>query len=269
MLNKFVFAACALALSTSPVLADHHKGPMGPPPAGIMIPLPPGLMMPPPEEGPEKLADFVLAHLDEDGDGTISRDELLAAMKGGMPHHDGGDGGKMGGFSKDDEARDSMPHSGGDDGEGDHHDGDMAGISAGDEGLESLPQPDECGETLSTTERSPIAEGVSCGGSDSVGNQLNRTVCNVAPYNSSAISLPEGRAADCFRIAAIKGHNITFEIIKEADGSVIFDTSMGKAAFDTLVLIGEPGDTVYRINLTGADEADASVTLEFIDHPTF
>ena len=44
---------------------------------------------------------------------------------------------------------------------------------------------------------------------------------------------------------------------------------MGKAAFDTLVLIGEPGDTVYRINLTGADEADASVTLEFIDHPTF
>ena len=245
MLNKFVFAACALALSTSPVLADHHKGPMGPPPAGIMIPLPPGLMMPPPEEGPEKLADFVLAHLDEDGDGTISRDELLAAMKGGMPH------------------------SGGDDGEGDHHDGYMAGISEGDEGLESLPQPDECGETLSTTERSPIAEGVSCGGSDSVGNQLNRTVCNVAPYNSSAISLPEGRAADCFRITAIKGHNITFEIIKEADGSVIFDTSMGKAAFDTLVLIGEPGDTVYRINLTGADEADASVTLEFIDHPTF
>ena len=64
--------------------------------------------------------------------------------------------------------------------------------------------------------------------------------------------MPEGRAADCFRIAAIKGNNITFEIVKESDGSVIFDTSMGKTAIDTLVLIGEPGDTVYRINLTGA-----------------
>ena len=54
-----------------------------------------------------------------------------------------------------------------------------------------------------------------------------------------------------------------------SEGCVIFDTSMGKTAFDTQVLIGEPGDTVYRINLTGADEADASVTLDFIDHPMF
>ena len=142
-------------------------------------------------------------------------------------------------------------------------------ISEGDEGLESLPHPEECGETLTSSEMGPIAEGVSCGSSDSVGNQLNRTVCNVAPYNSNVISMPEGRAADCFRIAAIKGNNITFEIVKESDGSVIFDTSMGTIAFDRLVLIGEPGDTVYRINLTGADEADASVTLEFIDHPMF
>ena len=142
-------------------------------------------------------------------------------------------------------------------------------ISEVDEGLESLPHPEECGETLTSSEMGPIAEGVCCGSSDSVGNQLNRTVCNVAPYNSNAISMPEGRAADCFRIAALKGNNITFEIVKESDGSVIFDTSMGTTAFDRLVLIGEPGDTVYRINLTGADEADASVTLEFIDHPMF
>ena len=142
-------------------------------------------------------------------------------------------------------------------------------ISEGDEGLESLPHPEECGETLTSSEMGPIAEGVSCGSSDSVGNQLNRTVCNVTPYNSNVISMPEGRAADCFRIAALKGNNITFEIVKESDGSVIFDTSMGTIAFDRLVLIGEPGDTVYRINLTGADEADASVTLEFIDHPMF
>ena len=242
MLNKVIFAACALALSTSPLLAGHHKGPMGPPPAGIMIPLPGGAMMPPPEEGPDKLADFVLDHLDKDGDEKISKDELLDALKGGMPHHGDGDG---------------------------DSDGEMSGISEGDEGLESLPHPEECGETLTSSEMGPIAEGVSCGSSDSVGNQLNRTVCNVAPYNSNVISMPEGRAADCFRIAAIKGNNITFEIVKESDGSVIFDTSMGTTAFDRLVLIGEPGDTVYRINLTGADEADASVTLEFIDQPMF
>ena len=244
MLNKVIFAACALALSTSPLLAGHHKGPMGPPPAGIMIPLPGGAMMPAPEEGPDKLADFVFDHLDKDGDEKISKDELRDVLKDGMPHH--GDG----------------------DSDGDS-DGEMSGISEGDEGLESLPHPEECGETLTSSEMGPIAEGVSCGSSDSVGNQLNRTVCNLAPYNSNAISMPEGRAADCFRIAAIKGNNITFEIVKESDGSVIFDTSMGTTAFDRLVLIGEPGDTVYRINLTGADEADASVTLEFIDHPMF
>ena len=244
MLNKVIFAACALALSTNPLLAGHHKGPMGPPPAGIMIPLPAGAMMPAPEEGPDKLADFVLDHLDKDGDGKISKDELLDALKGGMPHHGDSDGDSDG-------------------------DSEMSGISEGDEGLESLPHPEECGETLTSSEMGPIAEGVSCGSSDSVGNQLNRTVCNLAPYNSNAISMPEGRAADCFRIAAIKGNNITFEIVKESDGSVIFDTSMGTIAFDRLVLIGEPGDTVYRINLTGADEADASVTLEFIDHPMF
>jgi hypothetical protein len=265
MLNKVIFAACALALSTSPLLAGHHKGPMGPPPAGIMIPLPGGAMMPAPEEGPDKLADFVFDHLDKDGDGKISKDELRDALKGGMPHH----GDEK--ISKDelrDVLKDGMPHHGDGDSDGDS-DGEMSGISEGDEGLESLPHPEECGETLTSSEMGPIAEGVSCGSSDSVGNQLNRTVCNLAPYNSNAISMPEGRAADCFRIAAIKGNNITFEIVKESDGSVIFDTSMGTTAFDRLVLIGEPGDTVYRINLTGADEADASVTLEFIDHPMF
>jgi hypothetical protein len=144
MLNKVIFAACALALSTSPLLAGHHKGPMGPPPAGIMIPLPAGAMMPAPEEGPDKLADFVLDHLDKDGDGKISKDELLDALKGGMPHHGDSDGDSDG-------------------------DSEMSGISEGDEGLESLPHPEECGETLTSSEMGPIAEGVSCGSSHSVG----------------------------------------------------------------------------------------------------
>ena len=30
-----------------------------------------------------------------------------------------------------------------------------------------------------------------------------------------------------------------------------------------------PDGAVYRINLLSADEADASITVEFIDHPTF
>ena len=60
MFNKIVLAACALALSTGPVIADHHEGPAGPPPAALMIPLPPDAMLPPPVEGPEKLVDLPL-----------------------------------------------------------------------------------------------------------------------------------------------------------------------------------------------------------------
>ena len=149
-------------------------------------------------------------------------------------------------------------------------DGDgVHGISEGDEGLEGLHYPAECGEDLSESELGPVATNVSCGTSESEGNQVQRTVCNVGPYNSAAISLPSERAADCFRIAAIKGNNIAFEIVNEDDGMVLFDMSMGKEAVDRLVLTGGPDGAVCRINLLSADEADASITVEFIDHPTF
>ena len=48
----------------------------------------------------------------------------------------------------------------------------------------------------------------------------------------------------------------------------MYHTSMGKTTYDTLVLTGGPGGTVYRIKLLGADETDARITLEFIDHRT-
>ena len=36
-----------------------------------------------------------------------------------------------------------------------------------------------------------------------------------------------------------------------------------------VLLVGEPGDTVYQLKLISADEPDAAITVKFIDHPTF
>ena len=265
MLFRIIAASCCFLLGASSALAEgHEEGP--PPPEGPHI-----LLMPPPDTEPPAdfeppadmdeakaaILDLFFDLMDTNGDGRLSKDEL-AAWIGHVhfPHHPGdpGDPGDHG---------DHGNH--GDEG----NEGETSGISEGDEGLEGLPHPSACGEELTADELGPQEENVGCAGSESVGNLLNRTVCNTDPYKSNAISLPEGRAADCFGIEAIKGRNIVFEIVKEADASVVFDTSMGKEAFETLVLIGEPGGTVYRINLLSADEADASVTLKFIDHPMF
>jgi hypothetical protein len=139
------------------------------------------------------------------------------------------------------------------------------GISAGMEGTEDLPEPD-CSAANMDAEMSPVEENVSCPNSDAVGNLVHRTVCNEDPFRSQAISLPADRAADCFNISAIRGNNIEFEIINEADGTVLFHTSMGEEAYRMLVLTGE---VIYRVNLINADEADAGITVEFIDHPMF
>ena len=113
------------------------------------------------------------------------------------------------------------------------------GVSEGDEGLEGKPHPPECTEELITNEMGPQAEGEAC--AETEGNLVFRTVCNVEGFNAQAISLPEGRAAGCFDIEAIRGSNIVFEIVRESDGAVEFDTSMGKDAFHTLVLVGPGG----------------------------
>ncbi len=149
--------------------------------------------------------------------------------------------------------------------------GEGTGISEDFPRFEGLPAPPPCDAELQNSELSPQATDVACEGSESVGNLVFRTVCNSAPYNTNAISLPNGRAADCFGIEAIKGHNIEFQIVEEATGNQMFHTSFGKGSLKTLVLTGNDptSDTVYRIELINADELDAAITVKFIDHPQF
>jgi len=137
------------------------------------------------------------------------------------------------------------------------------GISEGDEGLEGKPHPPECSDELFPSEMQPQAEGEPC--AETEGNLVFRTVCNVEGFNAQAISLPDGRAAGCFAIEAIRGHGIVFEIARESDGSVVFDTSMGKEAYHNLVLVGPE---VYHVKLVGGSP-DAAITVRFVDHGVF
>ena len=252
MKEKLFLIGGALILWGSVSMAQEPPPP--PPPGGGM---PHIVVAPPPEtsgpEGVEMTGDPVVdipvvvsamfAMMDVDGNGELSREELEAwimhvhipPMMGLGPDGcgDGGCGGE--------------------------------GVSVGMEGTEDLPEP-ECSFATQEAEMSPVAENVSCASSEAVGNLVHRTVCNVDEFRSQAISLPAGRAVDCFDIVALRGNNIEFEIVNEADGTVIFDTSMGAEAFRTLMLTGA---AVYRVNLISADEGDAGLTVEFIDHPMF
>ena len=252
MKEKLFLIGGALILWSSVSMAQEPPPP--PPPGGGM---PHIVVAPPPEtsgpEGVEMTGDPVVdvpvvvsamfAMMDVDGNGELSREELEAwimhvhipPMMGLGP--DGCDDGGCGG----------------------------EGVSVGMEGTEDLPEP-ECSFVTQEAEMSPVAENVSCVSSEAVGNLVHRTVCNVDEFRSQAISLPAGRAVDCFDIVALRGNNIEFEIVNEADGTVIFDTSMGAEAFRTLMLTGA---AVYRVNLISADEGDAGLTVEFIDHPMF
>ncbi|MBT3345450.1 MAG: hypothetical protein HN712_14365 [Gemmatimonadetes bacterium] len=240
MLKKLLLTTCILGIAFAVTAQDPP-----PPPPGLMIPLPADMVPPPPDAGPEAFDAFlsdVIGLIDKDGDGRISKEELMGWMASFGPPMDG-----------------EGPHM---DGEGPH------GLSEDMPDMEGKPSPPPCSEELRDSELGPQAEDVACGRSESVGNVIFRTVCNTDPYNSNAIVLPEGRAADCFGIEAIRGHNIVFEIVEEG-GGLVWDMSMGKDAFRTLVLVGGPGGTTYRINLISADEPDASITVKFIDHPTF
>ena len=294
MFKKMLLTTSALLLSSTLVWAQGD--PPEPPPDGEMMP-PQVILAPPPgteepegvemPEDPDAAAEMVVeifhGMMDTDGSGELSLDELRAwVMHVHMPPPPPGGDGCMGGCAGDagdgcmggcagDAGDGCMGGCAGDAGDGcmggcGGDGGDMGGVSEGDEGLEGAPHPPECSDEVRDNELLPQEENVSCPHSESVGNLLFRTVCNMDGWRDQAISLPPERAADCFAVEAIKGHNIVFEIINEADGAQMFHTSMGKAAFDTLVLTGE---NIYRINLISADEPDARITVRFIDHAMF
>ncbi len=250
MLTKWMVALVGLALCSSSVQAAEdspppHKGAFHP---ALVIPLPDDFAPPPPpedHEGRKGWFENAFGAIDKNGDGLISKEEMMAAWRERREDH--------GGEEHSDEP-----------GEG------FGSLSAEDEELSDLPEPPPCGEDLRSRELTPQEENYPCSGSESVGNLIYRTVCNMDPYKSEAISLPFERAADCFGLEAIRGSGITFEIIEESTGTSVFNTADGKAAFETLVLTGGPSGTkVYRINLLSGDSSDASLTIRFIDHPVF
>ena len=108
-------------------------------------------------------------------------------------------------------------------------------LSADAEELSDLPEPPLCDEDLRSSELTPQEENYPCSGSESVGNLIYRTVCNMDPYKSEAISLPFERAADCFGLEAIRGSGITFEIVEESTGTSVFNTADGNWTQDVFI----------------------------------
>ena len=267
---KFLATAAAICLGLTFVEAqDEPPPPMPHDVPHVVLGPPPGFEPPDHPEMPEDPAeahemalDLFFQFMDANGNGEIDNAEFRAWLwHFHMPMHEGDH--PEGDHPEGDHPEGDHPE--GDHPEGDHPEGDMMGVSAGDPGTEGMPEPPMCSDELRDGELGPQAEGVSCPHSDSVGNLVFRTVCNSDPWRSQAISLPAGRAADCFGLEAIAGHHIEFEIVNEADGTPVFHTSMGKEAFDHLVLT----EGVYHINILSADEPDARITVRFIDHPMF
>lgn len=125
--------------------------------------------------------------------------------------------------------------------------------------------PPECSAELVNSEMLPQAENVACGSSS--GNLLFRTVCNMAGFDSQAISLPDGRDADCFGIESQTAGVVVFTVYPESDPSnLIFDSTRDGLHNIGAVHLGDTG--VYRIDLDeAASDPGARVTVKFIDHP--
>lgn len=253
MIRRLVLLGAVLAMSTSlaqaqdDMMGDHP--PMHPevilaPPEGFEPPsdMPPPPMTDDPEEARAMMLEHFFGFMDADGSGAVDLDEFRFWVRDfRMPPPDG----MMPGGMHD----------------GDMHDGDsgMDGVLREGEGdLADLDIAPECSDELRDSELGPQAEGVPCG--DKEGNLLFRTICNMPGYQSVAISLPDGRAAGCFGLEALRGE-ISFEIIREDDGTVIWDTSMGKDSYRDLKIDG-PG--VYQIKSTGGSP-DGAVTVKFVD----
>jgi hypothetical protein len=282
MVRKLLVACAVMGLSLGvvqaqePMEGDHP--PMHPeiilgPPEGFEPPAD----MPPPEmsedsvENERMMIDSFFQFMDTDGSGAIDHGEFHLWVRGAhMPMPPDG---KMGTGQR---GRRSTPgdHRGepmrwdpvsgtmGDmpDGDGDGE-GEMDGIlRAGDPDLADLNIAPECSDELRESEQIPQQRGyqVPCG--EREGNLIFRTICNMPGYNTVAISLPDGRKAACFGLAALRGE-IGFKIIREDDGSVVFDTTWGKEAYKGLMI---SGPAVYQIKSTGGTQ-DGAVTLRFVD----
>ena len=247
MLRKLAMIGAIMALCLGVVQAqgdmmgDHP--PMQPgvvlgPPDGFMPPadMPPPPMTDDPEEARHMMLDAFFRMMDADGSGAIEPGEFHAWVRDfHMP-----------------------PPPDGMMGDGMMHDGDMEGIlRAGEGDLADLNIAPECSDDLRSSEQSPQAEGVPCG--DREGNLIFRTICNMPGFESVAISLPDGRAAGCFSLEALRG-GIGFEIVTE-DGMHIWDTTMGKESYRDLKLDG-PG--VFQVKSIGGSP-DGAVTIKFVD----
>lgn len=249
MLRKLTVLCSVLAMSVGITHAQDDMNdhpPMHPevrlaPPEGFEPPsdMPPPPMTDDPEENKMMMLDHFFGFMDADGNGSLDREEFGAWVRDFHmpPPPDGMHGDGM--------------HDGGE--------GMMDGILREGEGdLADLNIAPECSDELRDSELGPQAEGVPC--HDKEGNLLFRTICNMPGYQSVAISLPDGRAAGCFGLEALRGE-ISFEIVREDDGSVIWDTSMGKDSYRDLKIDG-PG--VFQVRSTGGSP-DGAVTVRFVD----
>jgi len=253
MIRKLTMTLALLAVLAAPVLADHHMEGEPPMHPEVILGPPEGFEPPegdePPLEGdespmgmaPEEMEAMMVGKffelMDENGDGVIGFDEFMPWVRGShMPPMDGEPMGDEPPMFSDGMTRDGI-------------------LMAGDH----ISLAPECSNAMRDNELGPQAVNVPCG--DREGNLIFRTICNMPGFESQAISLPDGRGADCFVLEALRGE-IAFEIVSE-DGTHIFDTSMGNEAFIGLKLEGPGVFTIKSID----GSPDGGVTVKFTDVP--
>ena len=268
MIVRLCLLACLALFMTVPAMGQGDPPPDMMPPEGphgpeVLLGPPEGLE--PPEDVPPMPEDPEAAHqmgleiffqLMAGDDNLVDLDEFLAWVRHfRMPPPE--------------EMGDPAMHDPGMDDPGMHDPGDgpppegMGGLHEGDPDLAGLPHPPECSAELQEQEMGPQEEGYPCGDRD--GNLVFRTVCNMPGFRMAAITLPENRGAACFGIEALRGH-IDFQIVDAMDGSVVWDTSMGKEAYKSLKLDGAPG-SVFHIQVKGGSP-EGSVTVRYVDVQT-
>lgn len=243
---------------------DHPVVILGPP-EGFEPPEPPPPMPPDPEAGKQMMLDQFFQFV-AGPDGVIDRGEFQAWVRefhmppppeGGDPcdfNHDG----MVDEFEAQECAKMGPPPECDLNGDGvvDEFEAEECKKQMPPPG--DMPGPPPCSDELREAELLPQAEGVPC--RERAGNLIFRTICNMPGHDMVAISLPEGRAASCFDVEALR-EAIEFEIVTEA-GDLIWEPGMGKEAFMGLEL--EAG--IYHIRSRGGSP-EGAVTVRFVDVP--